>query len=70
LVPSSTDPKIEELCSRIRALCRGPFSEETELELRKLARELRVAVAQHLEMAKSSLSTKKSAIAERDPDDN
>jgi hypothetical protein len=38
-----------------------------EAKLRKLAGELRVAIKEH-EMAKSSLSTKKAAISERDPD--
>jgi hypothetical protein len=34
----------------------------------KLAWELRIAIAQHVEMAKSSLSVKQAAIIERDPD--
>jgi hypothetical protein len=66
-VPSSTDTRIEEICAQIRVLCGRPFSSETEAELRKLARELRAAIKQHVEMAKSSLKTKKAAIAERDP---
>jgi hypothetical protein len=68
-MPSSSEPRIEELCDRIRHLCRGPFSPESEAELRKLARQLRFAVSEHLETAKSSLSAKKKAIIERDPDE-
>ena len=67
-MPFLTEARIEELCSRIRVLCRQPFSAETETELRKLARELRLAIQQHVGMAKSSLSTKRTAIIERDPD--
>jgi hypothetical protein len=65
-VPSSSEASIQELCARIRVLCVGPYSEETEEELRKLAGELRIAIKQHLDMAKSSLSIKKTAIDERD----
>jgi hypothetical protein len=65
-MPSSSEPRIEELCDRIRDLCRGPFSSETEAELRKLARQLRVAVGEHVEIAKSSLRAKKKAILDRD----
>jgi len=67
-VPSSTDARIEELCSRIRALCGRPFSPKEEAELRKLARELRIAVSHHVEMAKSSLSARKAALIKPDPD--
>jgi hypothetical protein len=67
-VPSSTDVRIEELCSRIRALCCGPFSPKAEAELRKLARDLRFAVNQHVEMAKSSLIARKAALIRPDPD--
>jgi hypothetical protein len=67
-VPSSTDAQIEELCSRIRALCGRPFSSKEEAELKRLARELRVAIKQHVEMAKSSLSARKSAMIKPDPD--
>jgi hypothetical protein len=67
-VPSSTDARIEEITTKIRRLCAGPFSPEAETELRKLARELRVAIKQHVQMAKSSLGTKGAAINELDPD--
>jgi hypothetical protein len=67
-VPSSTDNRIEELGAQIRALCSEPFSSKTEAKLRKLAWELRIAIGQHVEMAKSSLSVKQAAIIERDPD--
>ena len=67
-VPSSTDLRIEELCARIRVLCNKPFSPEAEAELRKLARQLRVAIRQHVRMAKANLGAKKSAIIQRDPD--
>jgi hypothetical protein len=66
-VPTSTDAEIEEIVAAVRSLCDGPFSPETETELRRLARELRVAIRQHVRMAKSSLSAKKSAIIRRDP---
>jgi hypothetical protein len=39
------------------------------MELRKLARQLRVAISQHVATAKSSLSAKKAAIVRRDPGD-
>ena len=65
-VPSTTDAGIEELCARVRALCGGPFTPQTEAELRGLARKLRLAIRQHVQMAKSSLSVKKAAIAQRD----
>ena len=68
-VPTSTDNRIEGLCDEIRALCGEPFSSQTEAQLRKLARELRMAIRQHVDMAKSSLTVKKTAIAERDPDE-
>jgi hypothetical protein len=67
-MPSSTDTRIEELCARIRVLCSKPFSPESEVDLRKLARELRVAIKQHVKMAKANLGAKKSAIVSRDPD--
>jgi len=66
-VPPSTEARIEELCSRIRILCAQPFTPESEAELRKLARELRVTIRKHVRMAKSSLSAKGAAIAQRDP---
>jgi len=67
-VPSSTDAGIEEIIGKIRRLCGGPFSHQAEAELRKLARELRLAIKQHVRMAKSSLSVKGAAINELDPD--
>jgi len=68
-VPSSTDSRIEELTAAIRKLCRGPFSEESEANLRKLARELRVTIQHHVQMAQNSLSIKKAAIDQRDPEE-
>ncbi|MGB6405406.1 MAG: hypothetical protein WA899_13525 [Candidatus Sulfotelmatobacter sp.] len=68
-MPSSSDSRIEELCSRIKVLCREPFSRSSEAELRRLARLLRVAISQHVATAKSSLSAKKAAIVRRDPGD-
>jgi hypothetical protein len=38
------------------------------VELRRLARDLRLAIKQHVRMAKSSLSVKGAAINELDPD--
>jgi hypothetical protein len=67
-VPSSTDVRIEEIITKIRHLCAGPFRPEAETELRKLARELRIAIKQHVQMAKSSLGTKGAAINELDPE--
>jgi len=67
-VPSTTDARIEEIIARIRRLCGGSFSPQAETELRKLARELRLAIKQHVRMAKSSLSVKGAAINEHDPD--
>jgi len=67
-VPRSTEPQIEEICARIRALCGEHFSPEGEAELRRLARELRVAIRKHVMMARSSLQARKSAMVERDPE--
>jgi hypothetical protein len=67
-MPTSTDTRIEELCARIRALCSGPIEPPAETELRKLARELRNAINDHVRRATSSLSAKNSAINARDPD--
>jgi len=67
-VPSSTDFRIEGLITEIRTLCRERFSPEAEAELKRLARELRLAIKQHVGMAKSSLGIKKAVINERDPD--
>jgi hypothetical protein len=68
-MPSSTEIQIEELCARIRVLCCGPHSPESEAELRKLARELRVAINEHVRLANSALKAKRSAIIQRDPDE-
>jgi hypothetical protein len=65
-VPRSTDARIEEVTARIRILCSDPFTPEAEAELRMLARELRVAIKQHVQMAKSLLATKKAAILDYD----
>jgi hypothetical protein len=67
-VPPSTEARIERITARIRALCSGPFKPEAEAELRKLAQDLRAAIRQHLGLAKRSLSAKKAAIKENDPD--
>ena len=67
-MPTSTDPRIEELRQRIRVLCCEPLTEPVETELRELATELRNAITEHVGSAKSSLSTKNSAIMARDPD--
>jgi len=61
-VPSSTDARIEELIAAIRNLCRTPFSPQAEKQLKKLARQLRMAIRHHVRMARISLSEKKSAI--------
>ncbi len=61
-MPASTDIQIEELCSQVRTLCRGRYTPEAESDLRRLAQELRVAIEQHVELAKSSLSAKQLAI--------
>jgi hypothetical protein len=68
-VPSSTDARIEELTTAIRKLSQSPFSAEAETNLRKLARELRAAIQEHVRMAQDSLSTKKAAIDKRDPEE-
>jgi len=67
-VPSTTDARIEEIITNIRRLCSGSFSPQSEAEMRKLARELRLAIKQHVRMAKSSLAVKGAAINEHDPD--
>ena len=67
-MPLSTDAEIEKITAAIRNLCRGPFTPEAEADLRKLARELRIAIRQHVQMAKGSLTAKKAAINQRDPD--
>ena len=63
---SVTEVKIERLCSELKALCNKPFSAETEADLRELAHELRLAIRDHVEFAKSSLHVKQAAIIERD----
>jgi hypothetical protein len=65
-VPSASDSQIEALCARIRVLCGAPLTPDSEAELRKLAGALRIAIAEHVKMAKSSLSAKKAVIDERD----
>jgi hypothetical protein len=67
-MPTSTDARIEELCARIRKLCHGPYSDEVEEKLRRLAKELRAAIEEHVRTARSSLGAKRSAIVARDPD--
>jgi hypothetical protein len=67
-VPTDSEDRIEKLCEKIRGLCRQQHTPKREAELRKLARELRIAINAHVRMAKSSLNVKISAIAERDPD--
>ena len=67
-VPSSTDARIDKICSRIRELSRGPFSPEDEAEIRRLAIELRGVINEHVQLAKSSLGAKQSAITARDPE--
>jgi hypothetical protein len=63
-VPTSTDAQIEEIIAAIRDLCHGPFRPEAEVELRELARQLRIAIRRHVGMAKSSLTAKKLAIVD------
>ncbi len=68
-MPASTETRIKELCAWIRARAGERFSPGTEAELRELAQELRIAIGQHMQSAKSSLTTKKAAIVQRDPDE-
>ena len=67
-MPAATEPEIEEVCARIREISRGELTPKAETELRKLALVLRLAIARHVKLAKSSLTTKKSAIEARDPE--
>ena len=67
-VPSSTDARIDGICTRIRELCRGSLSPGDEAEIRRLAMELRVVINEHVRLAKSSLGAKQSAITARDPE--
>jgi len=69
LVPPSTDVRIEKIIARIRALCSNPFTPMAEAELKKLARELRLAINQHVQMAKGSLTASKVAIQELEPEE-
>jgi hypothetical protein len=68
-VPTDTEARIEEICSRIRELCGKPHTQRSENKLRKLAVELRNAIEKHVQAAQSSLSAKKSAIFKRDKED-
>jgi hypothetical protein len=67
-VPTSTDAQIDEITEAIRKLCRGPLTPEAEVDLRRLARELRIVIRRHVGIARYSLEAKKAAIIERDPD--
>jgi len=67
-MPAATESEIEEVCARIREISRGELTPKTETELRKLAFVLRIAITRHVKLAKSSLTTKKSAIEARDPE--
>lgn len=69
-MPPSTDARIEVLCEKIRALCRGPLGPDDEANLRKLAEELRLVIKDHVRLAKSSLIAKHAAINTHHPDDN
>jgi len=66
-VPRSTDAEIDEIVEAIRRLCGQPFTPEAENDLRKLARQLGIAIRKHVRMATNSLGTKKAAIDSRDP---
>jgi hypothetical protein len=67
-MPVATESEIEEVCARIREISRGELTPKAETELRKLAFVLRIAITRHVKLAKSSLTTKKSAIEARDPE--
>jgi hypothetical protein len=67
-VPTSTDARIDAICSRLRELCLGSLRPEDEAEIRSLAVELRSVINEHVSLAKSSLITKQSAITARDPE--
>jgi hypothetical protein len=67
-VPTSTDERIEEIIAKIRKLCGASFSDDGEAELRILAKELRSAIKQHVRLASSSLTIKKAAIDQHDPE--
>jgi hypothetical protein len=67
-MPAATESEIEEVCARIREISRGELTPKAETELRKLALVLRIAITRHVKLARSSLTTKKSAIEARDPE--
>ena len=67
-MPAATESEIEEVCARIREISQGELTPKAETELRKLALVLRIAITRHVKLAKSSLTTKKSAIEARDPE--
>jgi hypothetical protein len=67
-MPAATENEIEEVCARIREISQGELTPKAETELRKLALVLRIAITRHVKLAKSSLTTKKSAIEARDPE--
>jgi hypothetical protein len=67
-MPAATESEIEEVCARIREISQGELTPKAETELRKLALVLRLAITRHVKLAKSSLTTKKSAIEARDPE--
>ena len=67
-MPVATESEIEEVCARIREISQGELTPKAETELTKLAFVLRIAITRHVELAKSSLTTKKSAIEARDPE--
>jgi hypothetical protein len=66
-VPPLTEARIEKITASIRALCSAPFTFEAEAELRILARDLRLAIQEHVGMAKQLLSEKKAAITSANP---
>jgi hypothetical protein len=57
---------MDALCARIRTLSRGELTPAQEVELRRLAIDLRSAIRNHLYTAKTSLIAKKLAIEARD----
>jgi hypothetical protein len=68
-VPTSTESYIEELLVEIRAVCDGPHTQKNEARLRKLARQLRRIIKEHVELANSALKVKGTAIVKREPDE-
>jgi hypothetical protein len=67
-MPAATESEIEEVCARIREISQGELTPKAETELRKLALVLRLAITRHVKLAKSTLTTKQSAIEARDPE--